>query len=99
MREALNAFVRGELEGAIDVIRQANALGRQSNAVSNLLTRRMSEQPGEIAVLLDMLSVVRAVDRVADHAGNLSEHLIYIVHGTDVRHATLDQIEREALQR
>jgi phosphate transport system protein len=59
----------------------------------------MSEQPGEIAVLLDMLSVVRAVDRVADHAGNLAEHLIYIVHGTDVRHATLDQIEREALQR
>ena len=50
-------------------------------------------------MLLDMLSVVRAVDRVADHAGNLSEHLIYIVHGTDVRHATLDQIEREALQR
>ena len=99
VREALNAFVRGELDGAIDVIRQANALGRQSNAVSNVLTRRMSEQPGEIAVLLDMLSVVRAVDRVADHAGNLSEHLIYIVHGTDVRHATLDQIEREALQR
>jgi phosphate transport system protein len=99
VREALNTFVRGEIDGAVGVIRQAQAIGRQSNAVSNLLILRMSEQPGEIAVLLDMLSVVRAVDRVADHAGNLAEHLIYIVHGTDVRHATLDQIEREALQR
>lgn len=33
----------------------------------------------------------------ADPAGNIAEHLVYIVRGTDVRHAALEQIEREAL--
>ncbi|MCE3002043.1 MAG: phosphate signaling complex protein PhoU [Xanthomonadaceae bacterium] len=99
LRDALNAFVRGELEGAIAVIRAAQGVGQQVSAISRSLVKRMGENPGQVAVLLDMMAINKAVDRVADHAGNLAEHLIYIIKGTDVRHATLDQIERETLQR
>jgi phosphate transport system protein len=99
LREALNAFVRADLDEAIGVIRAAQGVGREVSALSGELTRRMIDNPSQITVLLDMMAVTKAVDRVADHASNLAEHLIYIVRGTDVRHATLDQIEREALQR
>jgi phosphate transport system protein len=99
LRRTLDAFVRAELPEAIAVIRDTKAIGRQVNAVANDIIRRMSENPAQVAVLLDMLAVTRSIDRVADYAGNIAEHLIYIVRGTDVRHATLDQIERETLAR
>ena len=99
LRDALNAFVRGEVDAAIAVIRAAQGIGRHVNAISGGLVQRISENPSQVAVLLDMMAINKAIDRVADHAANLAEHLIYIVKGTDVRHATLDQIERETLQR
>jgi len=99
LRDALNAFVRGELDEAIAVIRAAQGIGRLVNAISGELVRQITQNPSQVAVLLDMMAVTKAVDRVADHAANLAEHLIYIIKGTDVRHATLDQIERETLQR
>jgi phosphate transport system protein len=99
LRDALNAFVRGELDDAIAVIRSTQGIGRLVNTISGALIQKISENPSQVAVLLDMMAVTKAVDRVADHAANLAEHLIYIIKGTDVRHATLDQIERETLQR
>lgn len=99
LRDALNAFVRGELDDAIAVIRSTQGIGRLVNSIAGALIQKISENPSQVAVLLDMMAVTKAVDRVADHAANLAEHLIYIIKGTDVRHATLDQIERETLQR
>ena len=97
--DALHAFADGKVDQAIAVIRAVRGIGRQVNAVSAELVRRIGETPSQVAVLLDMMAVTKASDRVADHASNLAEHLIYIIKGTDVRHATLDQIERETLQR
>jgi phosphate transport system protein len=99
LRQAIGAFVRGEVDSAVDVLRSVQKIARQTAATTSEIVGKISANPSEVAVLLDMLAVTKAVDRVADHAANMAEHLIYIVQGTDVRHATLDQIEREALQR
>lgn len=99
LRQAIGAFVRGEVDMAVDVLRSAQKVAKQTAAITGDIVRKIAANPGEVAVLLDMLAVTKAVDRVADHAANVAEYLIYIVQGTDVRHATLDQIEREALQR
>jgi len=95
LREALNAFVRSDLQAAVNVLRNNRDFARETSAVSSEVVRRMSAQPNDVPALLDMLSITRAVDRVADHAANIAEHVIYIVRGTDVRHATLEQIEKE----
>lgn len=97
LRESLNAFVRGDLEAAVGVLRANRDFARDTSVVSNEVVRRLSAQPNDVPALLDMLSITRAIDRVADHSANIAEHLVYIVRGTDVRHATLEQIEREAL--
>ncbi len=97
LRDALDAFVRSDLEAAVAVLRSNRSFARDTSAVSKEVVRRMSAQPDSVPGLLDMLSITRAVDRVADHAANIAEHLVYIVRGTDVRHATLEQIEKEAL--
>ncbi len=99
LRDALNAFVRSDLEAAVAVLRNNRDFARQTSQVSNDLVQRYSRNADQVPTMLDMLSVTRAVDRVADHAANIAEHLVYIVRGTDVRHATLEQIEHEALSR
>lgn len=97
--ESLNAFVRSDLEAAVSVLRSNRDFAGETSAVSKEVVRRMTAQPSDVPALLDMLSITRAVDRVADHSANIAEHLVYIVRGTDVRHATLEQVEREALPR
>jgi phosphate transport system protein len=99
LRDALDAFVRSDLEAAVQVLRTNRDFAVDTSAASNEVVQRMSAQPSDVPSLLDMLSITRAVDRVADHAANIAEHLVYIVSGTDVRHATLEQIEKEALTR
>jgi len=39
----------------------------------------------------------KAIERIGDHAKNMAEQVIYIVKGTDVRHTTVEELEREAL--
>jgi phosphate transport system protein len=96
LRGALDAFVRSDLDAALGVLRANRDFAADTSAASNEVVQRMSAQPGNVPALLDVLSITRAVDRVADHSANIAEHLVYIVRGTDVRHATLEQIEAEA---
>jgi phosphate transport system protein len=96
LRGALDAFVRSDLDAAVGVLRANRDFAGNTSAASNEVVQRMSAQPGNVPALLDVLSITRAIDRVADHAANIAEHLVYIVRGTDVRHATLEQIEAEA---
>jgi len=55
----------------------------------------MIEDPRTISPCLDLLLVAKAIERIGDHAKNIAEHAIYAVKGTDVRHVTVADVERE----
>jgi phosphate transport system protein len=59
------------------------------------LITHMMEDPRTITTSLETVWVAKAVERIGDHAKNLSEQVIYIVKGTDVRHTSFKDIERE----
>jgi phosphate transport system protein len=55
------------------------------------------EDPRNISLCIEILFIAKAIERIGDHAKNISEYVVYMVKGKDVRHVSLEEIEREVL--
>lgn len=94
--DALDAFARHDIEGAIEVVRNDKMVDEQyASAIRELITYMM-EDPRSIGQAINILWILRAIERIGDHARNISEQVIYLVSGADVRHSTLTEMEEQA---
>ncbi|MBM2828409.1 MAG: Phosphate-specific transport system accessory protein PhoU [Actinobacteria bacterium] len=86
LRDALDAFVNGNVELAYATIGKDDQVDQLKDQVfRELLTYMMADQ-GTIKRSLDLILVSRHVERIADHATNICEDVIFMVKGKDVRH-------------
>ena len=89
---AARALAGGRGLLAINVMRAVN---EYAPSVTRALMTYMMEDPRFITRVLNVLWVLRCLERIGDHARNISEQLIYMVKGTDVRHTSYDVIEKK----
>ena len=98
LRKSLDAFARLDLACAAQVVRQDEKVDEEFRTIMRYLITFMMEDPRTISTALEILFVAKAIERIGDHAKNMSEYVVYMVKGRDVRHVTVEEIEREVLE-
>jgi phosphate transport system protein len=86
VRQSLDAFVNLDVKQALMVVRMDDEVDRYNNQIIQEIIKLMTESTSNIQHGLSMFSAVRHIERIADHATNIAEDVIYLVEGEIVRH-------------
>src|SRR5205823_13665737 len=86
LRESLDAFVSGDPRAAARVIRADDEVDRDNDDIIRELVAEMKHSPELVEPALSLFTAVRHLERIADHATNIAEDVIYLVEGEIVRH-------------
>lgn len=84
--DALDAFVYGKTDLARDVIQRDNRMDELNLQLHRELTSYMVEDPHTITRALNLMTVSRKLERIADHATNIAEEVVYLFEARDIRH-------------
>lgn len=87
VRRSLDGFVRRDAEMAHSVLLSDDAVDDLRDAIYNELVGFMERDPATISRALDLIFVARNLERIADHATNIAEDVLFLVQGVDVRHS------------
>lgn len=86
LRSAIQAYNLEDVEAARQVIRGDPAVDALYYAIARQVVASASASTGGVPALLDLLAVAKSLERIADHATNIAEDVVFLATGTIVRH-------------
>ena len=95
----LDACARLDSTLALETARNDRIVDEEYESIQRQCITFMMEDPRSIRRALEVMWVVRSLERIGDHAKNICEYIIYMVHGKDIRHTSLESVEQEVIGR
>ena len=95
LRKSLDSFARLDVKTSFSVLESDSEVNEQFQLIIRKLITFVLEDPRTISAALELLTVAKAFERIGDHSKNISEHVVYLVKGTDVRHTSIDNVRKE----
>ena len=98
LHNCLDALARLDVEKAVEVAQGDDELDQEFQSALRRLITYMMEDPRTIGHAINVIFIVKALERIGDHSKNIAEYLIYLVKGKDVRHVSMDVLVQDALE-
>ena len=95
LKEALDAFVNQDPAKARAVIPRDAEVDEMNKRLQRELAASMAARPATITRGLNLIVIVKSLERIADHATNVAEEVVYLYEGRDIRHADQARSETE----
>lgn len=95
LRDTLDAFARFDAEKALKVAAKDKDVDLEYRSAMRSLVTFMMEDPRAITRVLNIIWSLRSLERIGDHARNVSEQVIYLVEGKDVRHISVHEMHEK----
>ena len=95
LHRALATFASLDVEEAIAVASEDARIDREYESLVRESMTYMMEDPRSIPRLMDIMWSARALERIGDRCCNICEYVLYFIKGKDVRHTSLEQIQKE----
>ena len=86
LAHALDAFARFDVDAAMKTLADDSQIDLEYKTALRELVTYMMEDPRSISRAINILWVLRSLERIGDHAKNLCEQIVYVVKGKDIRH-------------
>jgi len=95
LHTALDSFTRMDPDAILSIIKDDQSVDEIYQACMRHQLTVMMEDPRKISASIEVIYVAKAVERIGDHAENISEHVVYWIKGSDVRHLSTKEIKKE----
>jgi len=95
LRGALECFLTADPEKALAVVRRDAEVDLINKQLYRELSSFMIERPGTISRALELMFISKSIERIADHATNIAEEMVFLAQAKDIRHA--DELKKSAL--
>ncbi len=86
LRDSITAFIDGNADLAVEIVARDRSVNDLNRQVARDMTAEMQGNPKSITRAINLLTIAKTLERVADHATNIAEEAFYLARGQDIRH-------------
>ena len=98
LHDCLDALARLDVKKALTIIQRDGELDQEFQSALRRLITYMMEDSRTIGHAINVIFIIKALERIGDHSKNIAEYIIYLVKGKDVRHVSMDVLVQDALE-